>query len=67
MNEVAIERGIAFVGAIVVGVTAFSQLRLDWAAKGIDADLTKILLGLMAIGCVIALLAAAHVIGVHPA
>jgi hypothetical protein len=67
MDEVAIERGLAFVGAIVVGCTAFVQLRNDWAAKGIDADLTKILLGLMFIGCIIALLAAAHLIGVHHA
>jgi hypothetical protein len=65
MNEVAIERGLAFIGAIVVGLTAFVQLRNERFAKGIDADLTKILLGLMFVGCIIALLAAAHRIGVH--
>jgi len=65
MSEVFIERGIALVGAILVGVTAIVQLKNDWAARGIDAGLTKVLLGLMALGCVLALLAAANVLGVR--
>ena len=65
MNEVYIERGIAFLGAILVGVTAVVQLKNDWAARGIDAGLTKVLLGLMALGCVLALLAAVNVLGVR--
>ena len=65
MTEVYIERGVAFFGAILVGVTAIVQLKNDWAARGLDADVTKLLLGLMAFGCVLALLAAVNVLGVH--
>jgi hypothetical protein len=65
MSEVFIERGIALLGAILVGITAIVQLKNDWAARGIDAGLTKVLLGLMALGCVLALLAAANVLGVR--
>lgn len=65
MNEVIIERGIALVGAILVGVTAIVQMKNDWPARGVDADVTKLLLGLMAFGCVLALLAAVNVLGVR--
>ena len=63
MTEAVVERSIAFLGAIVVGVTAIVQLKNDWAARGLDAAVTKVLLGLMAVGCVLALLAAANVLG----
>jgi hypothetical protein len=63
MDAALIERGLALVGAIVVGITAFVQLKNDWAAHGLDAAVTKVLLGLMALGCVLALLAAIHVLG----
>lgn len=65
MTEATLEKGAALIGAIVVGVTALVQLRNDWGARGLDADVTKILLGLMAIGCVLALLAAVNVLGVR--
>jgi len=63
MTEAVIEKGAAFAGAILVGVTALFQLKNDWAAQGLDALVTKILLGLMAFGCVLALLAALNVLG----
>jgi hypothetical protein len=63
MNVAIIERGAAFLGAIAVGVSAIVQLKNDWKARGLDADVTKLLLGLMAFGCVLALLAAANVLG----
>jgi hypothetical protein len=63
MTEAFIERGAALAGAIVVGVTAIVQLKNDWAAQGLDASVTKVLLGLMAVGCVLALLAAVNVLG----
>jgi uncharacterized membrane protein YdjX (TVP38/TMEM64 family) len=59
------EKSLAFVGAIVVGVTAAIQLKNDWGAHGLDAFVTKILLGLMAFGCVMVLLATVNIIGVH--
>ncbi len=65
MDEVFIERGLALAGAVVVGVTAIFQLRNDWAARGLDAGVTKLLLGLMALGCVLALLAAVNILGVR--
>lgn len=65
MTEAMVERGVALVGAIIVGVTAIIQLRNDWEARGLDASVTKILLVLMAVGCGIALLAAVNVLGVR--
>lgn len=50
-------------GAILVGITAVVQLKNDWGAHGLDATVTKLLLGLMAVGCVLAVLAALHVLG----
>lgn len=63
MSGILIERGLALFGAILVGVTAFVQLKNDWAARGLDAAVTKVLLGLMALGCVLVLLAALHILG----
>lgn len=63
MDAALIERGLALGGAILVGITAFVQLKNDWDARGLDAVVTKVLLGLMALGCVFALLAAIHALG----
>ena len=63
MTEAVIEKGAALAGALLVGITAVVQLKNDWAAHGIDATVTKVLLGLMAVGCVLALLAAVNVLG----
>jgi hypothetical protein len=65
MTAEAIEKTLAFIAAILVGGTAMIQLRNDWQAHGLDAAVTKILLGLMAVGCVFALLASVHVLGAH--
>lgn len=65
MDAASFERLLALVGAIIVGITAFVQLRNDWDARGLDAVVTKVLLGLMALGCIFALLAALHILGVH--
>ncbi|MGH7662059.1 MAG: hypothetical protein ACRENA_14235 [Vulcanimicrobiaceae bacterium] len=54
---------IALVGAIIVGVVAFVQLKSDWRAKGLDASVTKVLLGLMAIGCVLVFFASINILG----
>ncbi len=58
-----IERGLAFVGALVVGVTTSVQLKQDWHTRGLDNQLTKLLLGLMAFGCVLVVLAAVGAFG----
>jgi uncharacterized membrane protein len=64
MDTVAIvEKSIAFVFAFIVGGTTTIQLRNDWNSKGLDAFVTKILLGLMAFGCVLVILATLGVFG----
>ena len=60
---VAIEKGIALILALVVGGTTSVQLYRDWSSTGLDNQLTKILLGLMAFGCILVLLAATGVLG----
>jgi hypothetical protein len=63
MTEAAVFKGVALVGALIVGTTAFVQLKNDWSARGLDATVTKVLLGLMFVGCILALLAAVNVLG----
>jgi hypothetical protein len=63
MNAALIERGLALVGALVVGVTTSIQLKNDWKTTGMDNAVTKLLLGLMAVGCVLVLLAVFGVLG----
>jgi VIT1/CCC1 family predicted Fe2+/Mn2+ transporter len=66
MDAALIERGLALIAGVVVGVTAFFQLKDELTVHGLDAAVTKVLLGLMAVGCILAVLAAVHVLGVRP-
>jgi hypothetical protein len=63
MDLAVIERSVALIGAIVVGVFALIALKDDWKATGLDNNTTKLLLGLMAFGCVMVFFAAIGVIG----
>jgi hypothetical protein len=64
MDTVAIiEKSIAFVFAFIVGGTTTIQLRNDWDSTGLDNIVTKILLGLMAFGCVLVILATLGILG----
>lgn len=63
MSAALIERGVAMIGALLVGVTTTVQLKNDWKSTGIDNTVTKLLLGLMAFGCILVLLAVFHVLG----
>jgi ammonia channel protein AmtB len=63
MDVAVMERGIALVGAIVVGVFASIALKEDWKTTGLDNNTTKVLLGLMAFGCVLVFFAAIGLIG----
>jgi ammonia channel protein AmtB len=63
MELAVIERATALIGAIIVGVFASLALKDDWHAKGLDNNTTKLLLGLMAFGCVMVFFAAIGVIG----
>ncbi len=59
MEALAIpEKVFAGIAAIVIGVLATIALRNDWKATGLDNNVTKLLLGLMALGCVLVLVAA---------
>jgi NADH:ubiquinone oxidoreductase subunit 6 (subunit J) len=57
-----IEKIVALVGAIVVAVFAIIALRGEWKKTGLDDQVTKLLLGLMAFGCILVLLAATGVL-----
>jgi hypothetical protein len=63
MDLAVIERSVALIGAIVVGAFALLALKDDWKATGLDNNTTKLLLGLMAFGCVMVFFAAIGVIG----
>jgi hypothetical protein len=56
-------RGIAIVGAIVVGIISIYQVRNDWTTPGLDIQVSKLLLGIMAFGCVIVILSSTGIIG----
>ena len=57
MDLATIEKIIAFVGAVVVFVFAIVGLRGEWHKNGLDDNVTKVLLGLMAFGCILVVLA----------
>jgi NADH:ubiquinone oxidoreductase subunit 6 (subunit J) len=52
-----IEKIVAFVGALVVFYFAVVGLRGEWHKNGLDDNVTKVLLGLMAFGCILVVLA----------
>jgi hypothetical protein len=58
-----IEKAIAFVLALVVGGTTSFQLYKDWTTTGLDNQVTKLLLGLMAFGCLLVVLACFGILG----
>lgn len=51
-------RVVAFVGAVVVGLSALMSLVAEWPKKGLDDQVTKVMLALLALGCVIVILVA---------
>lgn len=67
MSTEVLERAIAIIGALLVGGTAIFQLKNEMPLRSLDGNVTKLLLGLMIVGCVLALLAAVNVLGVHGA
>ena len=63
MTAALVEKGLALVGALVVGITTTVQLKNDWTSTGWDNQVTKLLLALMALGCVFVLLAVFGILG----
>ena len=62
MDAASIERTIALIGALVVGVSALWSLRLEWPKSGLDDHVAKVMLGLLALGCFIVILVATGVL-----
>ena len=52
------EKIFAGIFAVIIGVAALVALKNDWKTTGLDNNVTKLLLGLMAFGCVLVLVAA---------
>lgn len=58
MDAHIIERIIALIGAIVVALFALKALREEWPKKNLDDHVTKIMMGLLTIGCLIVIIVA---------
>lgn len=63
MNVIMLERVVAVIGAILVGSTASVALRNDWRTPGLENHVFKLMLGLLALGAVLAFFAAIGVLG----
>lgn len=63
MNIIQVEHIIAIVGAIIVGATAVVALKNDWQSKGLENQVFKVMLGLLALGAVLSFFAAIGVLG----
>ena len=66
MDFVIIERLIAIVGGLVVGITAFWALKNDWKTPGLDNQIFKLMLFLLGVGAILAILAGANILGNFP-
>ncbi len=62
----SLERIIAIVGGIVVCATALYALKVDWKTPGLENQVFKLMLGLLALGAVIAFFAGIGVLGNFP-
>ena len=63
MNLEMIERTVAAVGAVIVFVVAAKALKDDWKTPGIENQVFKIMLGLLALGGIIAFFAGIGALG----
>ncbi len=63
MNILQIEHIVAIIGAILVGVTAVVALKNDWRTPGLENQVFKVMLGLLALGAVLSFFAAIGVLG----
>lgn len=66
MELATIERIGAAVAGVIVGVVAFHALYKDWKTPGVDNQVFKLMLLLLGVGAVLAILAAAGVVGSFP-
>lgn len=63
MNVITIEHTVAIIGAIIVAATAIVALKNDWKTPGLENQVFKVMLGLLALGAVLSFFAAVGVLG----
>lgn len=63
MDILLIEHYVAIIGAIIVGATAVVALKNDWKSTGLENQVFKVMLGLLALGAVLSFFAAIGVLG----
>lgn len=63
MDLIAMEHIFAIVGGVAVAVVASIALCNDWKTPGLDNQVFKLMLGLLALGGVLAALAGIGIIG----
>ncbi len=56
-------RGIALIGALIVGATALIVLRAEWRKTALEDHVTKIMMVLLTVGCVEVVLVALGKLG----
>jgi len=66
MTAQFLERTLALILSFAVGGGAIYQLNNERGARGLDAFVTKLLLGLMVLGCVLVLLGSLNILGGTP-
>ncbi len=63
MDIIRIEHIIAIIGAIVVAIVSLVALKNDWRTPGLENQVFKVMLGLLALGAVLSFFAAIGVLG----
>jgi hypothetical protein len=63
MHTILIERSIAVIGGVLVFFTAAIALKNDWKTPGLENQIFKIMLGLLAFGALLGFFAGLGVIG----
>ena len=58
-----IEKIVAVIGAIIVAAAAIVALKNDWKTPGLENHVFKVMLGLLALGAVLAFFAAIGILG----
>ena len=63
IDIVTIERSIAVIGGVIVFFVSVIALKNDWKTPGIENQVFKLMLGLLALGAVLAFFAGLGVLG----
>jgi len=66
LDTLVIEKAVAAIGSVIVFAVAAFALKNDWKTPGIENQVFKIMLGLLALGGIIAFFAGIGVLGNFP-